>query len=70
MYLVKTNKVGTELWARTFGGENLEMAHALVETPEGGLAVAGSKYSYGGINEEMYVVRTDSAGNAPSEPGT
>jgi hypothetical protein len=50
------------LWTRTYGGSGGEEAYAVVQTPDGGYAIAGYTNSFGAGNEDFYLVRTDAAG--------
>jgi hypothetical protein len=62
-WLVKTDTEGTMEWNRTYGGAGLERAHALVQTSDGGYALAGYTDSFGAGNQDVWVVKTDSNGN-------
>jgi hypothetical protein len=61
-YLVKTDSTGYMQWNRTYGGANIEYAHSLVQTMDGGYAIAGTT-SYLDPNGQAYLVKTDSTGN-------
>jgi hypothetical protein len=61
-WLVKTDSFGNALWNKTYGGEHLEVAQSLVQTVDGGYALAGSTYS-SGVGYDFYLVRTDAVGN-------
>jgi hypothetical protein len=54
----------TEGWARTYGGTGSEMARSMVQTSDGGYAIAGITGSYGTGGEDFWLVKTDSNGNA------
>jgi FlaG/FlaF family flagellin (archaellin) len=51
------------LWAITHGGEGIETAHSIVQTFDGGYAIAGYTYSFGAGLEDFWLVKTDSSGN-------
>jgi len=57
-------KASSEMWSRTYGGKRSDAAYALVETSEGGYALAGYTWSFGETNN-MYIwlVKTDANGN-------
>jgi len=55
--LVKTNEYGDMEWNQTYGGNGIEYAYALVETSDGGYAIAGT------INNDGWLVKTDAYGN-------
>jgi hypothetical protein len=61
-WLVKTDALGTMQWNRTYGGTNEEHAYALVQTTDGGYAIAGYTYSLGAGNWDFWLVKTDAAG--------
>jgi hypothetical protein len=68
MWLVKTDAAGNMLWNRTYGGTNDEKAFSLVQTSDGGYALAGWTYSFGAGNGDMWFVKTDEWGT-PSWSG-
>ena len=51
------------LWTKTFGGSNSDGAKDIINTLDGGYALAGFTYSYGAGNCDMYLVKTDADGN-------
>jgi predicted secreted protein len=51
-------------WNRTYGGAGDDMAHALVQTSDGGYAMAGGTSSYGAGANDVWLVKTDASGNA------
>jgi hypothetical protein len=61
--LVRTDANGNMLWNKTYGGTNDNLGYSVVETADGGYAIAGSTYSFGAGKVDVYLVRTDSAGN-------
>jgi predicted secreted protein len=62
-WLVKTNADGNMKWNRTYGGGGTDSVRALVETSDGGYALAGTTDSFGAGLEDFWLVKTDSAGN-------
>jgi hypothetical protein len=60
--IVKTDSLGRQQWLRTYGAEGEEHGHVILATHDGGYFVAGHTTSFGS-NGDVYVVRTDSAGN-------
>jgi regulation of enolase protein 1 (concanavalin A-like superfamily) len=63
MLLVKTDPNGVLLWDKTYGGTGFEYAHALIQTPDGGFALAGTTTSYGAGSYDMWLVKTDIDGS-------
>jgi hypothetical protein len=64
VYLVKTYANGTAQWTQTYGGTSHEIAFSVVQTTDGGYAIAGYTESYGAGNSDMYLVKTDAYGIA------
>jgi hypothetical protein len=64
MWLVKTDANGNALWDKEYGGASGNGAYALVQTSDGGYALAGFTSSHGAGKDDMWLVKTDSNGNA------
>jgi Secretion system C-terminal sorting domain/Domain of unknown function (DUF5122) beta-propeller len=62
MYIVKINSSGSLQWSRTVGGTGNDIARSIVQTTDGGFAVAGETNSFGGGNANFYIVKLDSGG--------
>jgi hypothetical protein len=63
VFLLKMNPYGDTLWTRTYGGLDDDFGMSVVETADSGYIVAGTTYSFGGGEADVYVLRTDSLGN-------
>lgn len=50
-------------WIRTFGGAHSDYGKGLTQTFEGGYVVAGTTYSYGTTNGDIYIVKITSNGS-------
>lgn len=69
--LIKTDASGNMQWNKTYGGEDEddELAYSIIQTGDGGYAIAGIKQFSGVINGEFliigdfWLVKTDSEGN-------
>jgi hypothetical protein len=54
---------GLSGWTRTFGGNGTDQANAIIQTSDGGYAVAGWTDSFGAGSRDFYLVKTDANGN-------
>jgi len=63
IYTVKTDSHGNEEWSATFGGADNDYGYSIYQTSEGGYIVCGATYSFGAGGSDLYIVKTDSAGN-------
>ena len=64
-WLVKTDVDGNMEWNQTYGGEEIDEAYSLVETSDGGYALAGYTSSYGAGVADVWLVKTDEYGVVP-----
>jgi hypothetical protein len=62
--LVKTDASGNGQWNQTYGGTSVDDAWALVQTGDGGYALAGSTQSFGTVGIDLWLVKTDANGTA------
>lgn len=63
MWLGKIFANGTLWWSQTFGGSDYDYTKTLVQTTDGGYAVAGGTMSFGNGRWDMWLVKTDAEGN-------
>ncbi len=63
LWLVKTYSDGYERWKKTFGGTGDDWGVCVLETTDGGYAVAGVTTSSGSGGCDGWIVKTDSDGN-------
>jgi hypothetical protein len=61
-WLVKTDAAGNSQWNQTYGGTNYEEVHSVVQTSDGGYAIAGHTTSYGAGDYDVWLVKTDASG--------
>lgn len=64
IWLVRTNASGDSLWSRTFGGENDDWGISLIQTADGGFALAGYTASFGAGGPDFWLVRTSAEGDS------
>lgn len=62
-WLVKTDVNGNKQFTRTYGGSDDDGACSLVETSDGGFALAGHTDSFGSGDSDFWLVKTDVEGN-------
>jgi len=60
---VKLDSAGNVQWAKTIGGRVGDIAYSIIQSSDGGYAVAGRTSSFGAVDEDMYVVKMDANGN-------
>jgi hypothetical protein len=63
VYVVKLDASGNLQWTKTIGGRDFEDGYSLIQTSDGGYAIAGDTYSFGAGETDVYVVKLDASGN-------
>jgi hypothetical protein len=63
VYVVKLDANGNLQWTKTIGGENIYSGSSLIQTSDGGYAIAGTTTSFGAGEADVYVVKLDANGN-------
>ncbi len=63
IWLIKTDKNGNMSWSKTYGGAANERAYYLQLTSDGGYIIAGNTQSFGAGLTDMYVIKTNAAGD-------
>lgn len=51
-------------WSRIFGGKKQDWGNCVSKTRDDGFIIVGTTYSYGKGSSDIYVIKTDSKGNA------
>jgi hypothetical protein len=59
IYVVKLDSGGNVQWTKTIGGSLTDVAYSIVQSSDGGYAVAGWTFSFGSGSADMYVVKMD-----------
>jgi hypothetical protein len=57
-WLVKTDASGNVQWSNTYGGAGNDIAYSVIQTNDGGYALAGYTTSYGAGKADFYLVKT------------
>jgi hypothetical protein len=63
IYVVKLDAKGNLQWTKTIGGPSDEGGLSLIQTSDGGYAIAGDTKSFGAGGYDVYVVKLDAKGN-------
>lgn len=62
VYLIKLDSSGNEIWEKTYGGTGSDCGYAVRQLDNGGYLVAGNTGSFGAVNPDVYLLRTDDNG--------
>jgi hypothetical protein len=63
VYVVKLDANGNLQWTKTIGGPKDDGGNSLIQTSDGGYAIAGYTKSFGAGDWDVYVVKLDANGN-------
>jgi hypothetical protein len=63
VYVVKLDANGNLQWTKTIGGKDFEYGYSLIQTFDGGYAIAGATYTFGAGGWDVYVVKLNANGN-------
>jgi hypothetical protein len=63
IWVIKLDEQGKMVWDRTYGGGNSDQARSLIQTTDGGYAVAGWTTSKGAGEMDIWVIKLDENGN-------
>ncbi|RMG71360.1 MAG: caspase family protein [Bacteroidetes bacterium] len=58
------NRHGEQMWSHTYGGDQADEARAIIQTRDGGFAVAGYSYSFARGESDLWMLRLDAVGQA------
>jgi uncharacterized delta-60 repeat protein len=61
-WLVKTNVDGAVQWSKTYGGTSDDFTYSVVQTGDGGYALAGYTNSFGAGSSDFWLVKTNMSG--------
>jgi hypothetical protein len=61
--LIKTDSNGNEIWSKNIGDGNYEGGSSVAQTHDGGYIITGYTISYGNGAKDIWLVKTDNAGN-------
>ena len=63
VYLVKTDSMGNEIWAESYGGFEHDAGYSIALNSSNEYVVAGYTESYGIGAQDVFIIKTDSLGN-------
>ena len=63
-WVVRFDSGGNLVWQKHYGGDGVDEAEAIALTPEGGFVVVGTTKSFGAGDEDIWILRLDSRGDA------
>jgi len=62
-WLIKIDAEGNQEWDKTFGGSNDDFGSCIKQTIDGGYIIVGWTNSFGGGNNDAWLIKTDMQGN-------
>lgn len=62
-WILKLDASGSVVWQERYGGGSYEHARSIVQTADGGYAVAGQTFSFGAGGSDAFVIKLDANGN-------
>lgn len=60
VYVIRTDEFGDTLWTKTYGGVQPDEAFALHATEDGGYLIGGNSKSFGGWDDDVYLLKLHS----------
>ncbi|MEO0180581.1 MAG: hypothetical protein ABIM74_02010 [candidate division WOR-3 bacterium] len=62
-FVLKLNPDGSVAWAKTYGGTSIEFATSIIQTTDGGYAVAGMTYTFSAGQYDPFVLKLNPDGS-------
>ncbi len=64
--VAKTDKAGNQLWWKSYGGPQQDFARWIAPCADGGFGIVGNTTSFGAGDNDVYLIKIDDSGNAPT----
>jgi hypothetical protein len=64
VYFLKIGSTGNMIWNKTYGGTGKDLSHMIQHTADGGYVIGAISRSFGWINPDMWIIKTDANGNS------
>jgi hypothetical protein len=64
VYLIKTEPNGSSQWQKTFGGSKNDDGFSVQQTSDGGYVIAGHSESFGAMEQDVYLIKTEPNGSS------
>jgi hypothetical protein len=62
-YIVRTDKFGSKIWEKTYGGNDWDFASDVILAPDGNIVVVGNTSSFGAGKKDGFMIKYDVTGN-------
>ncbi|MGD8545000.1 MAG: hypothetical protein PVH12_02390 [Candidatus Bathyarchaeota archaeon] len=62
-WLIKVDSSGNHLWNQTYGGSSVDIGSNLIQTTDGGFAIASFTSSFGAGGVDFWLIKTDTLGS-------
>jgi hypothetical protein len=63
IYVIKTDSLGNQIWAKIYGGTQHDVGVAVKQVENGNFTIVGTTSSFGAGNNDIYLLKIDNAGN-------
>ncbi len=63
LFLIKTDSIGNLSWLKCYGGNLDDRSSYAIQTHDSGFVIVGYTISFGLVNPDVYIIRTDQDGN-------
>ncbi len=64
IYVIRLNSAGDTVWTKTIGGTDNDLAFGVEQTSDGDFIIAGTTYSFGAGNSDIYLIKIGANGDS------